>query len=255
MVNLSEINKEISNKVLSCGSTQQKGFEKAYTDVRAKEKRLLSDTQVLLLPSYPTDEPHAKEWLIRKKSSQNLLRYIDTTPLKDDEWIFDIGCGNGWFSNLLASNTNARIFGIDINQLELEQAAHLFKRENLIFGYWNLLLNPQLKGKAKIIIFNSSIQYFDNFEDIVKLCLSYLSQNGEIHILDSPFYKENLSSQAKERTEQYYLSIEAEDMIEYYHHHSYEKLSQFSHELMYKPLASDLRKQDESPFPWIKITK
>src|SRR6478609_3338202 len=72
-----------------------------YIALREKEGRLVSDEELLKLPEVNAFHIHLKEWRIRKKSCDQLLNYVakKNRPLK----ILEIGCGNGWLSNRLAS--------------------------------------------------------------------------------------------------------------------------------------------------------
>ena len=51
-------------------------FAEKYTLLREKEQRIYSDEEVTRLPVIDSPHPHFKEWLIRKKSSDTLLKYL-----------------------------------------------------------------------------------------------------------------------------------------------------------------------------------
>ena len=51
-------------------------FETLYIELREKEGRIYSDEQVALLPNISDTHAHYNEWVIRKDSSQKLLRWL-----------------------------------------------------------------------------------------------------------------------------------------------------------------------------------
>jgi len=76
-------------------------FGAQYLALREKESRVLSDTLVKQLPYIGPKEKHHSEWLLRQKSTERFVDYLKTN-FKKKAHILDIGCGNGWFSNILA---------------------------------------------------------------------------------------------------------------------------------------------------------
>lgn len=226
-------------------------FSKYYLAVREKEKRVLTDAQVMKLPDLKL-----YEWQLRKKSTQRFVNYINTKhgPLH----ILDIGCGNGWFSNKIAETSNVnQVIGLDINRVELEQAASVFNRKNLKFVYVDLFKNSSsFESQFNIITLNGTIQYFDNFKGLMALLRSFLKPEGEIHIIDSPFYQALELPKAKHRTKKYYTDIGVPEMASQYHHHDialvkdFESLYKNQRNLIYKIL----RKKD-SPFSWYRFIK
>ncbi|CAA0100384.1 Arsenite methyltransferase [BD1-7 clade bacterium] len=231
-------------------------FEKHYTSARQSEKRILSDKQVHALPEYPKDGPHAKEWQVRQGSTQRFLNYANT-QLTDHKVILDLGCGNGWFSAKLAALPNARVVAMDINMLELMQAKRIFDQQNLYFCFANLLDKPCLSGSFDVIVMNCMVQYFPDFDEIMQVCLDLLAENGEIHIIDSPFYPENSLAGAQQRSESYYKSIDCEAMSDHYFHHSLEALARYQPDYLYDPKQGDQQPCNlpPSPFIWVKIQK
>ena len=91
-------------------------FERLYLETRNSESRVLIDEEVKLLPLTDFNYKLHAEWNLRKQTSDRFLYYLNKKTFKT---ILDIGCGNGWFTNLLAqSNLDSKVIGIDINKVE-----------------------------------------------------------------------------------------------------------------------------------------
>lgn len=223
-----------------------------YIASRKKENRIYTDEQVLQLPDIEPSHIYYSEWEIRKRSAKRLIKYIENKnkPLR----ILEIGCGNGWLSASLASISNITVLGTDINKIELSQAKRVFENKlNLSFAEADILnLHPE--NTFDMIVFAASIQYFSSFEKMIREALLLLKKGGEIHILDSFFYKNGKINEAKQRSLLYYRSIGFEQMAEDYFHHSAESLHLFDTKLLFDP-ASIKNKYfgKKDPFPWICI--
>lgn len=225
-------------------------FETLYIDARSKENRVLSVEEIRQLPKVSVNSSHYKEWCIREKSINRFLDYLGTK--KSNLKILDIGCGNGFFTNLM-SHFSQNIVGVDVNLTELQQAVKAFPNSPITWYYIDIL-NEQLPLKDfDIITFCASFQYFNNPEEIIKVCQSLLNHAGEIHIIDSPFYSLETKTKAQSNSENYYRSLGVAEMTKHYHHHTLEVLKSYSIEFKYKPNVILRRLFKDSPFPWIKI--
>jgi SAM-dependent methyltransferase len=228
-------------------------FEERYITLREKEKRVYSDEAVLHLPDVAADHTHYGEWQIRKRSAARLVSYLSgkDRPLR----IMEVGCGNGWLSRQLAAIPGSRVIGTDINFTELQQAARVFREvPNLLFIYGHIESGILENMEFDCIIFASCIQYFRSAPEAVKKSLRLLRPGGEVHVLDSPFYKRRDIPAAKERTAGYYHSMGFPEMSRHYHHHALEDLAGLEPEFLYRPsgLTAFLPGR-KNPFPWIRI--
>lgn len=228
-------------------------FEKLYTQLRHHENRIYTDAEVAALPDIPFAHPHAREWKVRKRSSQQLIQYLNrkNKPLK----ILEVGCGNGWFSAKLTALPSSHVTGIDVNYEELTQAVRVFaKIPNLEFLYGTLQGKMLKSLRFDIIVFASSIQYFSSLHEILAEAIDHLKPGGEIHIMDSPFYKQKEVAAARLRSEQYYESIRFPEMNKYYFHHCINELRPFNHKILYNPDANGFYLwKYKNPFYWICI--
>jgi len=230
-------------------------FEKKYIDIRWLEKRMYSDEEVLYLPDISNGHPHFREWLIRKSSCRKLIHYLQQKqkPLK----ILEAGCGNGWLSFQLSSSIKSEVIGSDINFTELQQAARVFKNiAGLQFLYGDIRSEVFENMKFDIIVFAAAVQYFPSLPEIIHTALHLLNPGGELHIIDSPFYKKNESLAAKKRTEAYYRQMGFPEMSRQYFHHTFEELDLFSYSILYKPNPfAGIIFRNSNPFTWVCIKK
>jgi len=229
-----------------------------YLKVRNKEKRIYSDAQVSNLPKVLPSNQHFKEWELRKITSDRFVSYLQ--KINGNINLLDIGCGNGWFSANMAQKKSINIYALDINRSELEQAARVFDYSNINFIYGNIFNNIFDENYFKLITLNSSLQYFEELETLVNRLFYYLKEDGEIHILDTPFYRSIELAGARERTNAYYKSLGFIEMSRHYFHHSYDEIEKFNYYVLFNPNSlmariKKLVKIKVSPFPWIKIVK
>lgn len=227
-------------------------FERAYLDVRQKERRIYTDDEVAVLPQVPTRHPHHSEWQIRKRSADGLITHLSVKhrALR----ILEVGCGNGWLSSKLANVPDAVVTGTDINTHELEQANRVFgHRANLAFGYGDIRsLEPA--EKFDVIVFAASIQYFGSFENAIEAASRLLATNGEIHITDTVFYAKSDVCAARQRSEDYYKQMGATGMETMYFHHTLDDVKQYRHKKMYDPRSLGNRLLRRTyPFHWFII--
>ncbi len=235
-------------------------FQDDYINTRAAENRIYSADQLRALPEVAHDNPHRQEWRIRTKTTKNLLNFLNRK--KGITSILEIGCGNGWLSNRMATSTAYTVVGLDVNLLELKQAAEAFKsskRVHFVFG--NIADDIFVRNSFDVVILAAAIQYFKNLPDLFKHIFPLLKDRGEIHILDSPFYRADQLTEARKRSAHYFASIGHPEMERHYYHHSIDALNEFNPAIIYNPLKIKnriLRKwfvTDLSPFPWIRIPR
>ena len=235
-------------------------FNRQYSSLREKEGRIYDDNIVLNLPLYSGKNRNLeKEWKLRKISAERLKDYINKQY--PESTILEIGCGNGWLCNYLSTEKNI-IYGLDINHKELIQAGKLFYIENRIeFLFGDLFKINFPKNSFDLIILASSIQYFSNLQQLLTKCLDLLSEKGEIHILDTHIYKDEVVESAKQRSTEYYSQIGFPQMSKFYFHHSIKELEEYKPEFLYNPgslvqkIKSKTSHDDVVPFPWIKLVK
>ncbi len=190
---------------------------------------------------------------MRKDSSNRLIKYL-INQRKALE-ILEVGCGNGWLSAKLSAIPISQVTGIDINAEELNQAKRVFDQiEDLEFFNCSLQHEILSNHKFDIILFAASIQYFSSLEKVLNDVLNRLKPGGEIHIIDSHFYKEKEIPAARMRSNDYYQAIGLSEMSDQYFHHSLGRVKLFNYGILYNPnsIINKLKK-NKNPFYWICI--
>ncbi len=230
-------------------------FEADYIALRKKENRLYPDNIVGQLPDGKnTSQPD--EWKMRSRSAKRVMGYFKQ---KQNSMILDLGCGNGWFSALLTNSCNCEVVGVDLNLTELKQAARVFEKPNLHLVYVDIFEWPKIDGLFDFVTINAAIQYFPDFGKLIERLFSILKEGGEVHIIDSPFYKQEDVENAKIRSRKYYSEMGFEEMDKNYFHHTFEDLGRLDFEIMYEPgkktIFNRVFKKKDIPFPWIRIKK
>ena len=231
--------------------TLKPDFEDLYIAVRQQEKRVYTDEQLQLLPDI--DHIYYDEWKIRKRSSERLITYLQKKrkPLR----ILEVGCGNGWLSAKLSNIPNSRVTGLDINQVEIEQAQRVFKIDNLDFIYDSFNESTFENENFDVIVFAASLQYFPSVINVLKQALTILRHSGEIHIIDTPFYTPLETEKADERSCKYYSALGIPEMAAHYFHHSIGEFWGFKYEILFNPASLFNRLFKKDPFYWVMIRK
>jgi ubiquinone/menaquinone biosynthesis C-methylase UbiE len=228
-------------------------FEKKYIVIRSLENRLCTDEELSKLPDLPAEHPHHREWEIRRRSVQRLVRYL--AGRKGPLEILEVGCGNGWLTHHLAELPGTKVTGVDINFTELQQAARVFSNDpNLRFIHGDIRSGILEDRRFDMIVFAASIEYFPSLKKILHFCLSCLQPGGEIHVIDSPFYKPEQIERAKRQSQAYFASFGYPEMADYYYHHGIGDLRSFHHALLHNPHSVRSRfLRIKNPCPWIRV--
>ncbi|MFN0034708.1 MAG: class I SAM-dependent methyltransferase [Saprospiraceae bacterium] len=237
--------------------------ENRYLEVRRREGRVLPDEVVKNLPNLPASNPYAREWKWRERSLKRLQNQLPESliPKKSGSGssalkVLDLGCGNGWMANRLAENPDWDVWAVDLNQEELEQGARLFGRENLQFAYADVLQGVLPENYFDIIALAASVQYFPDLGELLAALRNLLNAKGEIHLLDSPFYKnEPERAAARRRTLEYYTKLGVPEMADFYHHHLWPEAENLGAENLNGGLKARFLQKAKwlAPFPWLRF--
>jgi protein-L-isoaspartate O-methyltransferase len=207
------------------------------------------DEEVAALPFIHASHPQYSEWTIRKHSLRALLNYIKNK--KTFTHILQVGCGNGWLSSRIAKAVDAEVTGIDINSHELNQAKRVFKNIlNLNFINGRLEDDSLKNEKFDMILFEASAEYFPSLKQIMQIALEHITLQGEVHIMDSPFYQQHETSIARQHHEQ--QSLDHMKTQRYYH--TLADLENFQFKILHHPNSwKNKLSIKKNPFYWITI--
>lgn len=231
-------------------------FEDQYIEIRDKEQRIFSIEEIRKLPLVPESHVHTTEWKMRTGSIERFTKYLRK---KGTDKALDIGCGNGFFTNIISRYCN-EVYGLDVNLTELKQATKAFADNTKLQWYYADILAPGLfePETFDLITFCCSFQYFFNVKQILDACLHYLKPGGAVHIIDTPFYTDAALEKARDGSVEYYHNMGHSDLAQHYFHHTWEDIKPYEPIVRYKKSDSriaSLFTANPSPFPWIEIRK
>ncbi|MFN0176308.1 MAG: class I SAM-dependent methyltransferase [Saprospiraceae bacterium] len=233
--------------------------EALYLEVRRREGRVLPDDVVKNLPNISPSSPYAQEWKWRDRSLKRFVRQLPESSKLSRSLklkILDLGCGNGWMANRLAENANCDVWAVDLNKVELEQGARLFERENLKFAYADVLKGDFPEKQFDVVVLAASAQYFPVLEELLIALRKLLNAKAEIHILDTPFYKNKAEqTAARQRTLGYYTKLGVPKMADFYHHHIWPVAEKLGAENLNDTVTIKVLQKIKwlAPFPWLRF--
>lgn len=228
-------------------------FDQLLLSLWQREGRIYTDEELATLPFIYESHPHYNEWVMRKHSQKALVSYIKNKKIFSN--ILEVGCGNGWLTSCIAKATDAQVTGIDVNAHGLQQAERVFKNiPNLQFMN-DMLQGEDLKDeKYDMIIFAASIQFFESLKHIIKIAVEHLTLQGEVHIIDSPFYLPQQIASASQTARAYYNRIGLPEMDHYHHYHTLNDLANFQYKILHHPNSwKNKLSIKKNPFYWICI--
>ncbi len=229
-----------------------------YLRARELEGRLYPDEIVARLPWMSASDPLASEWRIRADTAGRLVRYLDGLPRPLA--VLEVGCGNGWLADRIAAIDGSRVIGMDASEPELAQARRVFGgRSNLDFVLGDITVASRPIDPPTVIVMASVAQYVADLAGLVAHLRTWLPPDGELHILETPFYAPGDVERARERSRRHYEALGVPGMAEIYRHHDRRVLDQFEPVLLYRPRSVLARVErrllgwPRSPFPWLRI--
>ena len=163
-----------------------------YESVRRSEGRGSDSANYYrALPFKDLSGQFRSDWGIRARSFKILTNKVLTqiqNPLERSLKILDLGAGNGWLSNRLASQGD-RVIAVDllVNEWDgLGAWKHYEHSFTPVQAEFNHL--PVMDNYADAVIFNASLHYSEDYTVTLREALRVLSPDGRLVILDSPVY-------------------------------------------------------------------
>ncbi|HEY0976715.1 MAG TPA: class I SAM-dependent methyltransferase [Flavobacteriales bacterium] len=190
-------------------------FEQEYAAVRTRERRVLNDDQVRLLPD-GSALPNASEWRIREAGMLRLLGCLKVHAPAGQ--VLEIGCGNGWLAARM-QRAGHHVVGIDPFTAELEQAARVFP-DGPVFVRAQPFTPALPRDHFDAVVFAASIQYFADADAVLQRALQLVRPGGRVHVLDTILYPDAAAARAAvERSNAYFTRMGHPGMIGRYHAH------------------------------------
>ena len=176
-------------------------FISDYERVRHFEGRFSAEASYYrALPFEDLSGRFSADWKIRTASFRAL-----TKVLLANSTVLDLGAGNGWLSNRLASAGHT-VFAVDL-LVNAEDGLGAWKYYESIFTpiQAEFVVLPIPDSSIDVVIFNASLHYAENYEQTLGEALRVLRPDGMLVIMDSPVYQAAESGQkmVAERKQQF----------------------------------------------------
>jgi SAM-dependent methyltransferase len=168
-------------------------FMKNYERIREAEGRGSEGEDFYLnLPYKDISGRNSKQWGIRARSYDHLLKHVLKRNLHDRGRILDLGAGNGWMSFRLAL-AGYRPIAVDLLTNErdgLGAAAHYRTRLPGLFPrvQAEVACLPFQDEQFDAVIFNASFHYSENYLVTLREALRCVESGGLVIISDTPWY-------------------------------------------------------------------
>lgn len=168
-------------------------FMEDYERIRAAEGRgSESDDFYLGLPYKDTSGRNDKQWQIRARSYDYLIKHLLRTEWKTGGRILDLGAGNCWMSFRLAA-AGYNPFAVDLltgDRDGLGAAEHYRRHLPGIFPRFQaeLACLPFQSEQFDAVIFNASFHYAEDYRVALDEALRCLKKGGVVIISDTPWY-------------------------------------------------------------------
>jgi SAM-dependent methyltransferase len=137
------------------------------------------------LPQVANDHPQHAIWQIRAQNFERLIALIGSSAsLK----VLDIGAGNGWLSNQLATRGHI-VAALDILDDQLDGLGAKANYNSHFDAYQaNFDRLPFEADQFDWVIFNAAAHYTSDLHKTLLEAQRVLKERGQLAIMDSPFY-------------------------------------------------------------------
>ncbi|PYO62507.1 MAG: SAM-dependent methyltransferase [Gemmatimonadetes bacterium] len=170
-------------------------FRTAYAKHREAEGRGSRGVAELLALPYLRTGPLARQWAVRARSYECLLRAV-VAPLRRARApqplnVLDLGAGNGWLCYRLALQGH-RCVALDWRRDAVDglgagaaYGAHLAPALSRVAASFDAL---PVKRAFDLVVFNAAIHYTSSLDGTIGEAVRATLPGGRLVILDSPFY-------------------------------------------------------------------
>jgi ubiquinone/menaquinone biosynthesis C-methylase UbiE len=169
-------------------------FIEDYERIRAAEGRgnRMHDFY-LSLPYKDLSRKYSKQWKIRARSYDHLIKHVLNRNLPDDGGrILDLGAGNCWMSYRLALARH-RPFAVDLLTNDddgLGAAEHFRKHLPAMFPRFQAEFArlPFQDEQFDAVVFNASFHYAEDYKATLREALRCVRRGGVVIVSDTPWY-------------------------------------------------------------------
>jgi 2-polyprenyl-3-methyl-5-hydroxy-6-metoxy-1,4-benzoquinol methylase len=119
------------------------------------------------------------------------------TQVKENYIVGDMACGSG-YGSLMLSEMCKEVYGVDIDQITIDEVTERYENEKKVKFYKNNLLDIDFENKFDLIVSFETVEHFDE-SDIEKLMFNFhkaLKQEGTI-IFSTPYNQEKIPASMK----------------------------------------------------------
>ena len=164
-------------------------FVRQYRIIRQREGRRPAEPDYYRrLPSVAPDDPHARDWQIRRETYHHLLGHVLATgprPLH----VLDLGAGSGWLSHRLATlgHRAVAVDAIDDEVDGLGATRHYATGFATVQADFDAL--PFAPAQFDLVVFNGSLHYADDTAATLAGAYRVLAPGGTLVVMDSPMFR------------------------------------------------------------------
>ncbi|MCB0100482.1 MAG: class I SAM-dependent methyltransferase [Anaerolineales bacterium] len=156
-----------------------------YETVRRFEGRFSADAAYYrALPFQDLSGRFSADWKIRAASFRLLKKFLPNKSI-----VLDVGAGNGWLSNRLAS-TGHEVCAVDL-LVNAEDGLGAWRNYETHFVPVQAEFShlPFEDAAADVVVFNASLHYAEHYEETLTEALRVLRRDGLLIVMDSPVYQ------------------------------------------------------------------
>ena len=164
-------------------------FVRQYRIIRQREGRRPAEPDYYRrLPSVAPDDPHARDWQIRRETYHHLLGHVLATgprPLH----VLDLGAGSGWLSHRLATlgHRAVAVDAIDDEVDGLGATRHYATGFATVQADFDAL--PFAPAQFDLVVFNGSLHYAVDTAATLEGAYRVLAPGGTLVVMDSPMFR------------------------------------------------------------------
>lgn len=183
-----------------------------YETIRRREGRGSDDPgHYRALPFEDTTTSHQSDWRVRAASFQTFIdRFFEPFEHKYDRAmnILDLGAGNCWLSNRLASRGH-HVAAIDLAINDFDGlGAHVHYETDFLPLQSDFAQLPLEDNQVDLAVFNASLHYATSYDETLSEAVRVLRDDGQVVIIDTPIYQGATSGKRMVREREAHFQVQ-----------------------------------------------